>query len=166
MTNIALVCLDGYQIADVLESVRSTLAAETTWLITHVRDTRSLDEAERALGGLLGRGPGRRHARQHLRHVVEASEDEVRDEAARWLRRAGISAEMLVAEGRPEREIVRVAEERSVATIVLGGGRGLPGRYPGKGHFPLSPVARFVVDHARCDVLLLRRYLAAADRQA
>jgi hypothetical protein len=27
-------------------------------------------------------------------------------------------------------------------------------------------VARFVIDHARCDVLLLRRYVAETDRRA
>ena len=83
--------------------------------------------------------------------------------AESWLVSSYRPVELLTARGRPEREIIRVAEERGVALIALGGGRGQPGHYPGP--YPLSPVARYVVDHARCDVLLLRRHVADADRR-
>ncbi len=162
----ALICLDGYRVAAVLDAARATLAADATWLLLHVSDTRPDEGFGHALDRLPGRGAARDRAREKVRHVVEWSEEEVRAEAAAWLKATGLAAELLVVRGRPEREIVAVAADRRADLVVLGGGRGLPGRYPGPGPFPLSPVARYVVDHAPTDVLLLRRYVAAADRRA
>ncbi len=161
----ALICLDGYRTADFLTAAQATLAASMEWLVLHVSDTRPVEEAERALGGLPGRGPGRHRAETHLRHSVAWSEGEVQTAAAEWLQANERTSEVLLRRGRPEREVIRVAEERAVALIALGGGHGRAGRYPGPGPYPLSPVARFVVDHARCDVLLLRGYITAADRR-
>ncbi len=163
---MVLICLDGYRVAEVLSEVGRALSPEAEWVILHVSDTRPIDEAERALGALPGREAGRGRAEAHLRQAAEWDEDEVRHAAARWLVEAGRTAEIVVTRGRPEREIVRVAEERHADLVVLGGGRGLAGRYPGPGPFPLSPVARFVVDHLQCDLILLRRYVAGEDRAA
>ena len=160
-----LICLDGYRVAEVLTTARQALSSEAEWVILHVSDTRPVEEAGRALGGLAGRGPGRERARARLRQAVEWSAAEVGSAATEWLHETGRAAEIVLARGRPEHEILRVAEELRVDLVVLGGGRGLPGRYPGPGPYPLSPVARFVVDHARCDVLLLRRYVAEGDRE-
>lgn len=161
----ALIALDGYRVEAVLDEAARLLVPEADWLILHVADTRPLEEVDRALQGLPGRGPGKHRARHQLRHVQEWDEETVRAAIDAWLRRAGRSAPVLAARGRPEREIIRVAEEEAVDLLVLGGGRGLPGRYPGPGPYPLSPVARFVIDHARCDVLLLRRYVMEEDRR-
>lgn len=162
----ALICLDGYRVGVVLDAARAALNPAAAWLLLHVADTRPEQELARALDRLPGRGPGRKHAAERMHHVAEWSEAEVRLAVEAWLAVADRGAEVVVARGRPEREIVRVAAERGAGLIVLGGGRGLPGRYPGPGPYPLSPVARFVVDHAACDVLLLRRYVAEADRRA
>ena len=166
MTQRVLVCLDGYRVEAALDVARAALAADAAWLLLHVVDTRPLEEAGRALGGLVGRGPGRDRAARRLRQTVDWTEEDVRLAVGGWLGRTGRVAELMLTRGRPEREIIRVAEERGVEVVVVGGGRGLPGRYPGPGPYPLSPVARFVVDHARCDVLLLRRYIVADDRRA
>jgi nucleotide-binding universal stress UspA family protein len=162
----ALICLDGYRVAEVLDAAYSTLDPSLVWLLVFVSDTRPEAELTRALSRLPGRGPGRQRAEARMHETDQWSEASVREEARAWLTGAGREAEMIVTNGRPEREILRVAEERGVEVVALGGGRGLPGRYPGPGPFPLSPVARYVVDHARCDVLLLRRYIEAADRRA
>jgi nucleotide-binding universal stress UspA family protein len=162
----ALVCLDGYRPGAVLDVARATLAPSMTWLLLHVSDTRPAQEAAHAFGRLLGHGPGRKRAADRVDHVVAWNEADVQAAAEEWLVAAGREAEVVTVRGQPEREIVRVAEERGVHLIVLGGGRGHPGRYPGPGPYPLSPVARFVVDHARTDVLLLRRYVAEVDRRA
>ncbi len=163
---IVLICLDGYRVAEVLDEARRALSPEAEWVILHVSDTRPIEEAERALGALPGREHLRERAEARLHETAEWDEDEVRLAAQRWLDGGGIAAELVVVRGRPEQEIVRVAEERRADLVVIGGGRGLAGRYPGPGSYPLSPVARFVVDHLRCDLLLLRRYVAEEDRRA
>jgi nucleotide-binding universal stress UspA family protein len=161
---LALICLDGYRVADVLDAAAATLQPSLGWLLLYVSDTRPEEELAHALERLPGRGPGRGRAAERARHVAEWSEEDVRGAVAGWMARSRREAELIVTRGHPEREILRVADERGIDVVVLGGGRGLPGRYPGPGPYPLSPVARFVVDHARGDVLLLRRYVAAADR--
>lgn len=161
----ALICLDGYRVAALLDAAAAALNPTFSWVLLHVADTRPAREMERALHRLPGRGPGKRRAEAHMRHVAEWSMDEVRAAIDAWLATTGRVAEVVLAEGRPEREILRVAVERGIDLIALGGGRGLPGRYPGPGPYPLSPVARFVIDHARGDVLLLRDYVAASDRR-
>lgn len=166
MSAVALICLDGYRVAAALDAAAGALNPGLPWLLLHVSDTRPGEELAHALERLPGRGPGRHRAEARMRHVAEWSEAEVRAATDTWLATAGRAAELVVRRGRPEQEILRVAEERAVALIALGGGRGLPGRYPGPGPYPLSPVARFVIDHAICDVLLLRRYVAEADRRA
>jgi nucleotide-binding universal stress UspA family protein len=162
----ALICLDGYRVGDVLDAAATTLHPSLTWLLLFVSDTRPEEEVARALSRLPGRGPGRHRAEARLHDADQWSEAQVQAEARTWLTRTGREAELIVTSGRPEREILRVAEERGVGVIALGGGRGLAGRYPGPGSYPLSPVARYVIDHARGDVLLLRRYVAPADRRA
>jgi nucleotide-binding universal stress UspA family protein len=164
--SLALICLDGYRVADALEAAAEALNPSLQWLLLIVSDTRPGEEVTHALERLPGRGSGRHRAEARMRHVVEWSEEQVRAEALHWLETMRWTAELVVTRGRPEREILRVAEERDITLIALGGGRGLPGRYPGPGSYPLSPVARFVIDHARCDVLLLRRYVVMGDRRS
>ena len=161
----ALICLDGYRVAALLDAAAATLSPALDWLILFVADTRPAEEMAHAMARLPGRDPGRHRAEQHMRHVAEWSEEDVRAAAESWLVSSYRPVELLTARGRPEREIIRVAEERGVPLIALGGGRGLPGRYPGPGPYPLSPVARYVIDHARCDVLLLRAYVNDEDRR-
>jgi nucleotide-binding universal stress UspA family protein len=159
----ALVCIDGFHVSSFLDSARATLASDVSLLLVHVVDTRPEEELSRIIAGLPGRGPGRHHAEERVRHTTEIQELRVREEIDRWLASRGVSADVAWHHGRPEREIVALAQERHVELIVLGRGRGRAGHHPGPGPFPLSPVARFVTDHASADVLLLWRYLASAD---
>lgn len=162
---LALICLDGYRVTEALDAAMSTLNPSLAWLLLHVADARPAEELARALERLPGRGPVREQAAAKVRHVVEWSEADVRAAVAAWEAARGRSVEILVTSGRPEREIIRVAEERNAALIALGAGRNLPGCSPGPDPFPLSPVARYVIDHARRDVLLLRRYVGEPDRR-
>jgi nucleotide-binding universal stress UspA family protein len=65
------------------------------------------------------------------------------------------SAETLEKEGRPELEIVNVAAEWRADLVVVGSRAAYRGT-PEIGPKSVGHVARFVVDHAPCPVLLLR----------
>jgi nucleotide-binding universal stress UspA family protein len=64
-------------------------------------------------------------------------------------------AETLVRQGRPELEIVNAAAEWRADVIVLGA-RAEYGETPHIGPRSVGHVARFVLDHAPCPVLLVR----------
>jgi len=64
-------------------------------------------------------------------------------------------AETLQRQGRPEREIVNVAAEWRADVIVIGA-RAEYGEPPHLGPRSVGRVARFVLDHAPCPVLLVR----------
>jgi nucleotide-binding universal stress UspA family protein len=161
----ALIAIAGYRIDAFLDAAAETLHPALPWLLLHVQDTRPVEEAERAMAGLPGRGPGHHHLHDRLLHTVETTEEEARARIEAWLTAHNRTADLLFRRGQPEQVILEVAQERQTSLVVLGGGLGLPGRYPGPGQYPLSPVARFIVDHALVDVLLLRRHVAEADRQ-
>ena len=152
----ALICVNGRDIAGLLAATEAILSGDAEWVLLHVIDTRPLEEAGRALGGLLARGPRPVQAERQMRLSAALSQDEVRAEIDAWLREKGRAAEMIVTSGRPEHEILSAADERGASIIVLRTGHPGPGPHMGPGPRPLGPVARFVVDHALCDVLLLR----------
>jgi nucleotide-binding universal stress UspA family protein len=64
-------------------------------------------------------------------------------------------AETLLRQGRPELEIVNTASEWA-ADVILIGARAEYGEPPHVGPRSVGHVARFVLDHAPCPVLLLR----------
>ena len=152
----ALICVDGRDLAGLLAATEAALSNDAEWVLLHVVDTSPLEEAGRALGGLLGRGPRPMEAERQIWLSAALNQDEVRAEIETWLREKGRAAEVIIASGRPEHEILRAAEERGAHIIVLRAGHPGPGPHRGPGPRPLGPIARFVVDHALCDVLLLR----------
>jgi len=151
-----LISLDGHDTPGLLTAADGIISKELEWLLLHVLDTRPLEEAERALGGLLARGPRRAQAEQRMQRTVALTQEGIRAEIDAWLQEKGKAAEVIIASGRPEHEILRVAEERGARLIVLRAGHPGPGPREGPGPRPLAPVARFVVDHALCHVLMLR----------
>lgn len=152
----ALICVNGRDIAGLLSAAEAILSRDAEWVLLYVIDTRPLEEAGRALGGLLARGPRPVQAERQMRMSADLSQDEVRTEIEDWLRGKGKSVEVIFSSGRPEHEILHVAGDRGASIIALRTGRSGPGPHSGPGPRPLGPVARFVVDHALCDVLLLR----------
>jgi nucleotide-binding universal stress UspA family protein len=92
--------------------------------------------------------PGREH---QMLEAEQASAQEIIDEGLRYLS----GAETLQREGRPEREIVNTAADWGADLIII-----CPrAEYRGKhkiGPKSVGHVARFVLDHAPCPVLLVR----------
>jgi nucleotide-binding universal stress UspA family protein len=84
--------------------------------------------------------------------IVEAEVfTEVATEGVELLRSLGISAHGHVVWGRPAEEIVKAAEVGGYGTIVLG--------HAGRGRLEgllLGSVAKHVIDHAHCSVLVVR----------
>lgn len=90
---------------------------------------------------------------ERVRQAEAAAAQDILQEGLHYLP----GTETLHREGRPEREIVQCASDWNADLIVI-----CP-RTPGFGDPPLGPksvghVARFVLDHAPCPVLLVRGY--------
>ncbi|HEU5431983.1 MAG TPA: universal stress protein [Thermomicrobiales bacterium] len=171
---LALICVDPTRIASTLDGAAATLAPAFAWVILHVVDTRPVEEWSEMTGRLAGRGPARDRAAARIQGATAREEDDARATIDAWLAAHGRAAEVLQTTGHPEREIVGVALERGVDLIVLGAGDGAHRPRPGKPPRPPKPppdhppphpfgpprppgpVARFVIDHAPIDVLLLR----------
>jgi len=132
-------------------------------VLLHVRDTSPQKDLEQVRLRFTGRGGlGASHAAQIALATQAVAEDILR-EACELCLAAGYRADRvttLLRAGRPEHEIVRVAQEMDVDLVVVGNrdrlvdphGKPRPASGPGS----IGHVARFVVDHAPCPVLLLR----------
>ena len=147
-----LCCLDGMNIDQVSKAL-SALAHgdERTIGLLYVTDSGPRGEMERKREGLLRPRHPSGPLNERMRQAEVAAAQEILQEGQRYLP----GAETLHLEGRPEREIVNCAAEWNADLIVI-----CP-RTPGYGGSPLGPksvghVARFVLDHAPCPVLLVR----------
>lgn len=163
MTGTALICLSGYRLTAILDGAARLIRPDLDWLILHVTDATPIAEAQSAAIGLLGRSAWRERVAERMEDAVADLAADVAREAAAWLAayRPGRADRIVRAVGHLEHEITRIAEEEQVDLLVIGAGLIQPGQHRGPGPVPLSPVARFVTDHARCDVLLLRTHLAS-----
>ncbi len=152
-----LIGVGGAGVESLLERAAARLAPDATWLVLHVTEREAFAPMEGARFGLLGRGRRVEEALARIQATAHASADAVIDAADRWLTARGIPHEIMTREGRPEREIIRVAAAEAVDVIVIDAG--IVDEQPhGPGKHPLGRIARFVVDHALCDVLLIRRF--------
>jgi nucleotide-binding universal stress UspA family protein len=92
---------------------------------------------------------------QRLGEAEEAAAAAALGEARAEAERAGFRCQVHAVRGRPEQEVVALAAQlgcRLVAIRASEGAAGMPRLGPGSvGH-----TARFVLDHAPCDVLLVR----------
>lgn len=151
----ALICLSGLEGASFVERSLARLpSGELTLILACVVDTRPIEElgyVRRALGWA-----GRPHVPPDVADAELRVAEEVLTEATAEALRLGIPADRIethLARGRPEREIVEIAARANADTVVIGARhRGTPLAGPES----IGPVARYVLDHTRCDVVLLR----------
>jgi len=147
-----LCCLDGTNVEQVSKALRELWATQAPTLgILYVTDTGPRHDIghirERFLRSPSPHGP-REHEMQQAEH---AAAQDVLNEALHRLP----NAETLQRQGRPEREIVNAAAEWRADLLILCP-RAEYGGKPTIGPKSVGHVARFVLDHAPCPVLLLR----------
>lgn len=148
-----VVCLDSPDAAALVAAVLATIRLEHAELVLlHVRDLEP-----RRLIDLVRDRPGRPPLPPERRAELEAAEYErarrlfAEARAVLAAQALGVSAREVVLSGRPEQEIVAFLRRERADLAVLRGRFGAPAGPASIGH-----VARFVLDHAGCSVLLVR----------
>ena len=141
------------------ELVRQVLAAmagaQPELILLYVIDTSPRRDLAH-ISGPLRFGP--RGESRHLEAMTAAEDASGRaslDEALAEAQAAHVVAESRLERGKPEQVIVAVAREVLASLVAI------RARENAEGHPPVGPasvghIARFVLDHAPCDVLLLR----------
>jgi nucleotide-binding universal stress UspA family protein len=147
-----LCCLDGTNFEQVSKATEILSANEPITLgILYVTDTGPRKDIENTRTRFL-RHPGPPRSReQEMQQAEHAAAEDILSEGLRYLP----GAETLLRQGRPEREIVNLAAEWQ-ADLVIVCPRAEYGGKPTLGPKSVGRVARFVIDHAPCPVLLVR----------
>ncbi len=155
-----LICLSGLDTDEFIERAAPHIPRDRHLTLLYVVDTRPTEE----LGYLARRMYSRPGVSSQHAGIIETAEQQtaeaVLNEAGSKCLQLGFDAQKIqreVRKGRPEQQIVEFARARetNVGLIVIGSAykRG-PSAAPGPAS--IGHVARFVVDHSPCDVLLLR----------
>ncbi len=153
-----LCCLDGSNIEQLSKAVSSMLRADALTIgLIHVIDSEPHGELERQRERFLPHPPLPPHRRDQILQAEVETAQEILQEGSRYFP----NAELLRREGRPEREIVQSAAEWGADLIVICS-RSLRSPGPPLGPKSIGHVARFVLDHAPCPVLLVRDGLSLA----
>ena len=156
-SELAMLCLSGLDTEAFLDQALHRLAGPAWWFVLlYVIDTRPVEELGYHRQALFrGRLPAERLAQitsvedQTAREVIATAQADL-------LRgRPGATVQTRLARGRPEQEIIGAAAELRCDLLVVGA-RFKGGPRPTVGPPSVGHVARFVLDHAPCDVLLLR----------
>ncbi len=136
-----------------LERATSALSAGHEWILLHVIDSGPRHGMEAYLRGNL-LGPPEASSGILALQENAAAQATLR-EAMEAARRLGLTVRGEILRGRPEQLIVQAAHNAGAHLVVIAASEGAAGR-PQIGPASVGRVARFVLDHAPCDVLLLR----------
>jgi len=147
-----LCCLDGSNIEHISRALSTLVPVEDRTVgLLYVTDTGPHHEMERKREGLLRP----RHPSGPLQEKIHQAEvgaaQDILQEGLRYIPQAKTHS----SEGRPEHVIVQYAAEWHADLIVICP-RSPASEGPSLGPKSIGHVARFVVDHAPCPVLLLR----------
>lgn len=154
-----LVGIGGAGVESLLARAAERIAPGAMWIVVHSTSGETFAPIEGARFGMLGRGRRVEATLKRLEATAHESAEAILAAADRWLTDHAIDHTTAMREGNPEREIIRLAAEEQVDVIVIDAG--IVGDAPhSPGKHPLGRIARFVVDHALCDVLLIRRFAA------
>ena len=147
-----LCCLDGTNIEQISSAVNNMLPANQLTLgLIYVIDSGPHGELERQRERFLRPAALNTRRNEQMQNAEISAAQDILEEGTRYLP----GAERIFKTGRPEREIVNFALEWHADLMVIcprspvGGG-------PTMGPKSVGHVARFVLDHAPCPVLLVR----------
>jgi nucleotide-binding universal stress UspA family protein len=147
-----LCCLDGTNVETVSKATEMLLAIRSiTFGMIYVVDTGPRKDIEQTRERFWrpSRPPG---PREHEMQQAElAAAEDILNEAQRHFP----NTETFQRRGRPEREIVNVAAEWQADLVIVCSRPEYHGK-PAIGPRSVGHVARFVLDHAPCPVLLIR----------
>jgi len=148
-----LCCLDGTNGEQVSKATEMLSATQPLTLgILYVIDTGPRKDIGQTRERFFRRPGPPRSRDDEMEQAEQASAQDVLNEGLRNIPKA----ETFRRQGRPEREIVNVAAEWQ-ADLVIICPRGEYGGKPTIGPKSVGHVARFVLDHAPCPVLLVRQ---------
>ncbi|HEX6796104.1 MAG TPA: universal stress protein [Ktedonobacterales bacterium] len=134
----------------------SAAALGADLLLVHVIDLGPRHELEHLPGPLLHRGPhGGPERTQAMDAAETAAGQRALAEALAVAQAGGLTAQSRLERGKPEQAIVALARETGADRIVIRA-RQSPEHHPPLGPGSVGHTARFVLDHAPCDVLLVR----------
>jgi nucleotide-binding universal stress UspA family protein len=152
-----LLCVGTQDARRLVERATPYVAVDRSLVLLHVIDVRPIEHLDHARHRLRpGTRPRDREARMEV--LGEEAAERLLIEAAERCGGLGYDLKAVtrqVASGHPEREIVRLAGRLGVGLVVLGASERRPEK-PVAGPGSIGHVARYVLDHAPCDVLLLR----------
>jgi nucleotide-binding universal stress UspA family protein len=154
-----LVCAIGQRGGpELIQRMTKIIGNEAECLFLHVIDTRPRRDLEDYLRGPLHRLPHHhKPAREEAAKAAEETAGQLAiEETLETAQKVGLKVSSSIKQGRPEEIIVQAAQEINADLIVMWAREGAIGRPP-IGPASIGHIARFVLDHAPCDVLLLRR---------
>ena len=147
-----LCCLDGTNIAQISSAVKQMLPDNQLTLgLIYVIDSGPHGELERQRERFLRPPALDPRRKEQMRSAEVGTAQDILEEGTKYLP----GAERLQRTGRPEREIVTLAQEWHADLVVICP-RSPQSTGPALGPKSVGHVARFVLDHAPCPVLLVR----------
>lgn len=148
-----LCCLDGTNIEQISDAVSAMLRQNDLIIgALYVTDTGPHGEIERQRERFPGHPGLRPMRREQMQQADQAAAQDILDEGVHYLP----GAEKFQRTGKPEREIVMCASAWQADLIVICP-RSPQRSEPALGPRSVGHVARFVLDHAPCPVLLVRK---------
>lgn len=143
---------------ELINRVAEMVRSGSDLLLLHVVDTGPRHDLRHLIGGLRhgpAAGPGRERELSAAEESVGKTSLAETQEAAEA---AGFITRTSLVWGRPEEVILKVAADEEAVLICISAREGAEG-HPHIGPASVGHTARFVLDHAPCDVLLLRETL-------
>jgi nucleotide-binding universal stress UspA family protein len=155
-----LICLSGLETEEFIGRASPHLPHDRRIVLLYVIDTRPAEEMGYIARRLHG-GPGITHHQQDIMSTADTQTAEaVLGEGEARCVALGFDSRLISKEtrkGRPEHEIIEIAKrpDLDIGLLVIGSAY-KRGGHPAIGPASVGHVARFVVDHSPCDVLMLR----------